>query len=405
LTIISSTLVFLSWFPAATKPRATVIICLLSLVLFGIVIAAVVFELSSIAQLANVANHILPPGWVLLMANNMLAKIPDPNYWLFALPVLAMIITGFTSRDRFISRYQIIDLTPQSDGTMQATDADKITVTLTDDFEEIKEVDRQSARELVHNEIHEFQYEFENSGWFESKLWSLLNSEERASLFAVLPFIPAWTAQWIRMCICIGVALIGMSVISFFVHADVVTFASYGLLTIALLFVAATTYGFIWHSPGSLTSCTSAILLPTSDRHLNRIFMTIGTMRAISIFPVVYLAGLVIALANREFDLLASLVFAAKGSLLFLACHQWWFKLLQPHDISQGSTRTFFVALLAICAFGGIVLLFLEDESHLLTMFGTLLLFGSGHLAYLSFRYGKLNDPMDFICAALDDDV
>jgi hypothetical protein len=403
LTTISSTVLILRFLSRMTRPGVIGVLVLSAMFVSLAMFTAAMAGWVAVEDICTIVNFLNPAGWVILMLLNLLEPNPDPSYWFWGIPICVLIVIGLTSPGRFVERYDITNLEPQSDGSMQASDARHLTLSFVEPIEELEELERHVAREYVRQELNEFRYEFEISGWIERKIWSMLDTDERASLLAISPIVPEWTRQMIRMTAIVGIALVCTLVLSLFVTPDAVTTAVFCWLAASLLLATVAVYGFRWSSSNS-QSCTSTILLPVSDHHLNRIAMLLGTCRAIAFFPLAWGAGMIISFANGNFGFLASLLFAGKCCLVYLAMHQRWFTLLQAYDMSQkGNSQQSLDMLLGLTAVGGAILLFLDDDNQLLSLLGTLLLFGASHLAYMSFRHAKVNGPMDFVCKAMDD--
>ena len=404
LTTISLTMVILSFLPQLTRPQALPVF-MLAIVIGG---SAVAFAVSrnwiTFDGFCVIANSVMPAGWALSVQLNMMQAEPVPLFELLLIPTVLLIVIGFVFRSRFTESYSITSLEIQGDGTMQATDAGQLTISLIEPEEDLPELEPRFARELVSQELREFRYEFEQSNWIENKVWTMLNPEEQNAMLVISPEVPGWTTQFKYMSIVVAGALAGTFVFSFFTGVEEIVTMAFGSLALAFVFMISAVPTVIWRS-SNVESCSSIMLMPVSDNHLNRIAMILGTIRAIGMFPFCYVAGLIISWTQGgEFSVLQSLLFGAKGSLIFLASHQWWFKLVQPYDVGKQNVQHGLELLLAVATAGGCVLLFIDPSSQVFTLIGTCLVFGSGHLAYKSFRFRKLRRPLDFIHGALDED-
>jgi hypothetical protein len=405
LTTITLTMVILSWMPKIARPRGVAVICFGLLFLVLASEAAAAMKWVHIDDIASVVNSVIPTSWALTILLSLTEPNPEPLYWLYLIPAFTLVLVGFGSRNRICDNYRITDLELQSDGSMQATDYKSLTVSMVFQEEQIPEVDRQVAQELVHYELHDFRYEFECSNWIENKIWRSLDPDERTSLLAIYSQVPSWTMQFKAVSIITAIALSGAFVFSFFASPDAAVIAVYGCLSFGLIFIIGAAPAVLWNSR-DLVNCTSTILLPVSDQHLNRISMMLGTIRAIGMFPFGLVGGALLAHAQgRDIEFLFCVLMGAKTSLFYLASHQWWYKAMQPYDADSHQQQQALEMILLLATLGGCALLFWNDDSQLLNAVATCIIFGSGHLAYRSFRRRKLKRPVDFIYGVLEDEA
>lgn len=381
----------------------------------------------------------LPTGWpILLIKHGVFLK--QPEAWWLLLPVCCFVSLAVAGYFRLLSRYRIQEFTYEPGSLAIADFRAHSRETSTDIDAEAEHsrteighappaaTTRQSdnclrqlkrwlrgsesdgpSEELTKDQaiarIHETgltqSFDWSEAGFVERAVARFLNDEELLSAEILSAGRPRWSWSIARSLVPASVGVLLVVTVALFVHRQIAVICGHiGLAGLIAMFVGGR-WASLWSSDNG-SSCAALALLPIDDRHVSRVWMTLGAIRSVLIFPFAVSVIAAIIWGHRgRIELMQAVLPAAKIVLIIVALHRWWFLIGQPVTVSQTFRKNILAVIVAITVFGtmitGVCLLLMSGQLEVWNIAGAGLLFGTGWVAQRIHRHGVLKSPTDFV--------